>query len=311
MVRSAWLQALGPIGACLLAVLLGQMFYNLRVTHNALLLPYQQHEKTYGVSPLFVWQPFKPEPVYRHPVLRRYHVVDEPPAYLHHRTPAIMARVTEEKAMRLLLLLCLSPALAGAVLLLPFVLTRDQQLRLVMLFAGAFLVATLLEVWMLPHYLTPILPALILLCMQALRRLRAWRPRGRPAGLYAMRLLVVLSLLSPFSSFAALARPGSSGLIFVQAGQRNFAAQRAQLQQRLEAMPGRQLVIVRYRPEHNSSLEWVYNRADIDNAKVVWARAMNAKQDKALAEYFRKRHRTAWLLDPDGARPRLTPFSMP
>jgi hypothetical protein len=309
--RATLPRVLMPIGALLIAVVLVQAYYNLRVTHDPLLLPYEQHERTYGVSPLFIWQPFKPEPVYHHPLMRRSHVLEEPPAYLHHRTPAIMLEVAGERGMRLLLLLCQSPALAGALLLLPFVLTRDKQLRLVVAFVLAFCMALMLEVWMLPHYLTPILPALILLCMQALQRLRAWRPRGRPAGLYAMRFLVVLSLLSPFSSFVALARPGSGGLIYTQPGLRDFAYQRARLQQQLEAMPGHQLVIVRYRPTHNDSFEWVYNRADIDHAKVVWARAMNPQQDRALAEYFRRRGHRVWLLDADDTPPRLHAFSPP
>jgi hypothetical protein len=43
--------------------------------------------------------------------------------------------------------------------------------------------------------------------------------------------------------------------------------------------------------------EWVYNSADIENSKVVWAREMNAKDDSQLIQYYK--NRTVWLLQPD------------
>jgi hypothetical protein len=42
--------------------------------------------------------------------------------------------------------------------------------------------------------------------------------------------------------------------------------------------------------------EWVYNRAHIDDAKVVWAQDMG-EQNAELIRYFRGRR--VWLLDPD------------
>ena len=39
----------------------------------------------------------------------------------------------------------------------------------------------------------------------------------------------------------------------------------------LEATPGKHLVIVHSAPEHFADHEWVYNDADIDGSKIVWA----------------------------------------
>jgi hypothetical protein len=77
--------------------------------------------------------------------------------------------------------------------------------------------------------------------------------------------------------------------------------ERARVLDQLEREPGRHLVIVRYRPDHEILGEWVYNRADIDNAKVVWARDMGAEKNEELLQYFKDRR--VWLLEPENKPP--------
>jgi hypothetical protein len=67
-------------------------------------------------------------------------------------------------------------------------------------------------------------------------------------------------------------------------------------------------VIVRYKPEHNPFDEWVYNQADIDNSKVVWARDMG-DQNNELIRYFSKRR--VWLLEADENPVKLSFYPMP
>jgi hypothetical protein len=78
---------------------------------------------------------------------------------------------------------------------------------------------------------------------------------------------------------------------------------------RLEALPGDQLVIVRYNQYHNLDNEWVYNRADIDAAKTVWARDRSDAGNAELTRYFP--HRRLWLEEPDLAPPKLSPYPAP
>jgi hypothetical protein len=82
---------------------------------------------------------------------------------------------------------------------------------------------------------------------------------------------------------------------------------RAKVAAQLEANPGKQLAIVRYTPEHASFDDWVYNAADIDASKVVWARELKAVSNPELIRYFRDRQ--VWLVEPDFAPPRVSPYS--
>jgi len=65
-------------------------------------------------------------------------------------------------------------------------------------------------------------------------------------------------------------------------------------------------VLVHYSPNHDPLLEWVYNGADIDGQKVVWARDMGADQNEELLRYYSNRR--AWLLEADDVPPNLLPY---
>jgi hypothetical protein len=61
---------------------------------------------------------------------------------------------------------------------------------------------------------------------------------------------------------------------------------------------------VRYGPEHVVDDEYVYNPADIDGAKVVWARDMGQAGNDELTHYFSNRQ--IWLLQPAVAPEEVT-----
>lgn len=73
-------------------------------------------------------------------------------------------------------------------------------------------------------------------------------------------------------------------------------------------MPGRQLVLVRYSPEHRLDNEWVWNHADIDASQTVWAQDMGA-QNAELIRYYPDRK--VWLLEADQQPVKVVPYSEP
>jgi hypothetical protein len=146
------------------------------------------------------------------------------------------------------------------------------------------------------------------LVLQGLRHVRAWRRDGRPVGIAIARLVPVTCL------GMALLRVGAQPLSFYMPPDwpmtwyytRPGNVERARILEALESQPGRQLAIVHYRPEHDYFEEWVYNRASIDDAAVVWAREMDDASNRELTRYFDTRH--VWLVDADTVPAKVSPY---
>ena len=66
--------AIVPLALCvaLTGAVIG--YYDWKLTGHALLLPYQLNERTYFVSPLFIFQHPRPQPAYRNDALRDFYL---------------------------------------------------------------------------------------------------------------------------------------------------------------------------------------------------------------------------------------------
>jgi hypothetical protein len=71
-------------------------------------------------------------------------------------------------------------------------------------------------------------------------------------------------------------------------------------------VPGELLIFVRYAPQHLFQEEWVWNAADIDGARVVWARDLGPEENRKLRDYYPGR--TALLFEPDARPMRLSSY---
>jgi hypothetical protein len=274
----------------MLALTVGAMgYYNWRVTGNALRTPYQVYEDTYAPMPLFLWQRPRPMPEHRHPLIRDFYSFNE---YLfrEQRSPRGLAWMVWHKVKTYWTFYqggrYLRLALTIPLITLPWLL-RDRWSRRAMLICGVLAVGLLIEPWMQPHYAAPATSLVVMLVVQALRYLRLWHWHGRPAGRWLVSSIVVVAIVSFIVAFGQQ----------MQAKWFGWQFERARIVSELKADGKRHLVLVRYGPNHHPNNEWVYNKADVDDARVVWARETDLPQTQRLLEYFRDRQ--AWLMEID------------
>lgn len=284
------------------AALMG--FYFWRVTGSPFFMPYQVNRNTYAVSPLFLWQPVRSSPVYRHEVMRRFFLEWEP-TYQH----ALEQRTTVAGWLKSGLgklgwawFFYLGPALTLPLAALPR-LVGDRRMRFLLFTAGFILIGLACQVYIQPHYLAPVTGLLLILVLQATRHLRQYRWKGTRVGVPLSRAIPLACFLI-FALRVAGFHTAEGSHTYAFPHRSEFA--RSQMLEQLNGTAGRHLVIVRYGPHHNVHEEWVFNAADIDGSKVIWAREMDAERDQELIRYFKDRH--VWLLEPDRIPPKLSAY---
>ncbi|MDP9114477.1 MAG: hypothetical protein M3O20_12455, partial [Acidobacteriota bacterium] len=301
------LPALAVLGVCAAGI----AYNDYRVTGDALTLPYQAHDRQYAMASLFAPAPLRPEPVYRHAIMRKFWAEWNVGQWTDARTsPRIVSLV---KLLVIGSFFFPFWALMVPVLLWPYALrTLEEQATVLLLVVMLLMIAPVIAAQ--PHYVAAFAGVFYLRFLHSVKRLWSWRQWGKPVGrILASGLLALIfgqlwvNLAGNFGS--GKDRDGypfgrdiySRGLAIRTA---SFAAERYSMLQRLEQLPGRQLVMVRYAPEHDPQNDWVYNEADIDASRVVWAREMGPKQDEPFFEYFYDRK--VWLLEPDLSPPKLS-----
>ena len=291
-------RVLVPLAFVLILAAASMGYYNWRVTGNALQPPYLLNLRTYHTAQVFLWGHAKPVQRYRNQQFEDFYNGWERGNY--HGEWTDVVRVTKEKMVR-----CSFTYLwVGELLALPALpfLFRDRKMRILILTLALGLAGVLTLVWSNPHYAAPFTGVVFALAVQAVRHLRAARGRTRPIGLALSRAIVILLVLDTGINAA---RRVCDPLRWPCEGDPSRVA----IAKRLVHTPGKHLVMVRYEQDHNIHDEWVYNGADIDGAKVLWARELDAQQNAKLFAYFKDRQ--VWLVTPDSDNEHLEPYSPP
>ena len=287
-------------------------YYNYRAFGNPLTPPYSTNRAEYAMAPYFVWQSARPEPAYRHSVMRTFYHRDELDNF--YKIHSLYGFVPETllKAARAVLFY------AGIVLLVPLIMLRrvflDRRIRFLVLCCFVLAVGELMEVFLIPHYVAPFMAAFYAIGLQAMRHLRVWRPDNQPVGMTLVRLTVTLCFV--LAGMRLSAEPLHISLPVWPAkwasewyGSGREGTARAQIEAQLERQPGNQLALVRFSPDHDPLEQWVYNGANVDNSKVIWAWDMSGAENLELRNYYKDRK--VWLVEPDSDPAKVSLYPPP
>jgi hypothetical protein len=269
-------------------------YYNWRVTGSPTRMGYQVNRDTYGWPENLAFLPPK-KPVIENEVLRNMYLKE-----LNHRTIYSSADILINNLVTRLFenwIFLIGPLLTIPLFFLSNV-WRDRKTRPLILFVVLIFFLNLFQMVLYPFHLGPVVPAMFTIVAASVM----WMSQYASLR-FAAILPVFLILLGTMKQNAGeLSLP----LSYWEIAAEPHRDERANLKEWLEKRPGRQLVLVEYEPWHNPDQEWVYNGADIDGSKVVWARSLGPDADRKLVDYFSGRE--IWSLKADRRPAHLVPY---
>jgi hypothetical protein len=265
-------------------------YYYYRVTGSPFRMAYDSNREMYAMGRYFIWQKPWPQKTFDHAKMREYYERELSEA-TENRTVRGFFRRAGVKLYYFSQVYLVAP-LPLFLIALPCAV-RDRRLRVPWMIGGIFVIGLAVEVWFMPHYFAPAAALLYLILMQCARHLRWFAWNGRPVGIALVRAISVVYVATVLLRL---------GLAFThlhpEKEWQHGDMVRAAIVRELEALPGQQVVLVRYAPGFDLDREWVFNGADIDSQKIVWARDMGAERNQELLDYYRGRK--FWEVEADG-----------
>jgi len=281
-----------PVGLVLAAAAGFGLYYNWRTTGDAFVMPYVVNEQTYVSAPTLFWMPSRAPLHYENAQFDAFYNGWTREEWMSRRT----------HSLRYILVIALTfsffflwPELCLPLIAVPWVL-RETGMRFLLVQAALCVCGFFLVAYFEPHYAAPLVGTLFALVVRGIRRFRRLKFAGRPIGLAFSRVSVLAAVL--FGPLHGYGMAGELALSSMDA--------RSVFEARLKARSGKHLVLVRYSPQHVVGEEWVYNHADADGSKVVWAREIPGVDVRPLLDYYKDRD--VWVVEPDHSPPILTPY---
>ena len=284
------------------------LLQNKQITGSWTTLPYMLSRYQYGVPAAFTVQP---NPVPHNALTPSQQLNYEEQAATHGNGTDTVRSYVERLAFRARFyrFFFLPPLyLALAFFLLSL---REWRFLWVALALALFALGTNFYPYFYPHYIAAATCLFLLVSVVGLARLSRVTIRGHAAGAEAAAVLVLLCAAQFlfWYGFHLFANTNASvSMLQYDAWDdvnHDDPEGRIAVGRRLAQAPGKQLVFVRYWPQHRFA-EWIHNAAEIDRARVVWALDRGADEDRKLQQYYPDR--TVWLMEPDAHPPRLSPY---
>lgn len=195
-----------------------------------------------------------------------------------------------------------------------FLLTLRTKLHIwIAATLAIFACGTNLFPYLLVHYLAAVTSLFILVSLVGLQQLARLRVRNIAVGPDILRVLVLLSLAPFFLWYCIhLFEQHGAPLALLEyetwdSIPHRHADRRATVAAQIASLQGKLLVFVHYAPQHPFQEEWVWNAADIDAARVVFARDLGPAENEKLLRYYADR-KPFWF-EPDHPLPLLEPLS--
>jgi hypothetical protein len=303
------LLALAPIAAlATLPALLLIAFQNHSVTGSWTTMPYMLSRYQYGVPTTFTVQP---PPVPHRELTPQQQLGFETQSKVHgagvDTYSTFWTRLLGRMRYYRFFLL------AQLYLVIPFFLLRTRQYRYlwVLLTIVLFALGTNIYPYFYTHYIAAEACLFILIAVVGLERLSLVKVSGQPTGQTAVRLILFLCL-AHFLFWYGLHAIGNVDMLSATRQFETWDAinhgdpdGRIAVNRQLQKLPGKLLIFVRYSPRHEL-VEWVHNGAEVDAARIVWARDLGTGENEKLLGYYPDRKPV--LFEPDVRPPRLSPY---
>jgi hypothetical protein len=281
-----------PSALLLLPVFVWMGYYNYRVTGHALEMPYSAYDKQYTVWSPWMWQTEpRPTPTYTSSAVRDFWVVAFETEYQFARQHLLKTRVSDLLGLARFFL---GWPIVVCLLAVALPLWRNRRARLVLLLGGLFYAGCAMDARLFPHYAAPGTALVYVLAGLALRT--AWRNAPGSPG---ERRLFAAGAVALFVATTAVGLLTPKNRFYFSATDYHVKAKHARTEERLLDKPGNHLVLVQYGPGHDPWEELVYNAADMDGSRIIWARSLGIEKDSDLIRFYGKR--TVWVLEEDGA----------
>jgi hypothetical protein len=302
-------------GVLLTATALSAMaYYNYRITGNLLTFPYTAHQSQYFSTPLFVFQPKSEKELRGHPRLQSLYeylncsqLIRELDFYGLPNNKNLYPLYAIGYLIVIIPGFLLSTPLSFFFYLITFIVIFKNRWMLFIFGTILFTFGcmSLVNYWDCPHYPAPLAACFYLLISEGFRFCLIDGKRRNRFQITA-GVLIVLSGVSliyqiyqipdyffPVKSATRKKDFSDLDLKFDQpvklAKPERITYLKPVIENAANNLPDKYLAIVEYPPKFDNSDELVYNKADMNNSKLIWAYDLGEEKNKTLLNYYSDR----------------------